>query len=104
MPITSVAETISGGAAFGRISRSISRSGPAPSARAALTYSRRRRRMNSARASRAVEVHATSPIASTAVPSEGENSVISTIANSSEGMTWKTSVSRDRSSSTQPPR
>ena len=100
----SVADTISGGSALGRISRSIRRRWRAPIARAALTYSRWRRRMNSARARRAVPVQLTMPMATMTTPSEGWNRVTSTIANSSAGNTWNNSVSRDSRLSTQPPK
>ena len=63
-------------------------------ARSARTNSRPRYFRNSARVSRAVPVQLTMPIASVTVTSVGENSVTTTIANSSAGSTWKNSVTR----------
>ena len=42
--------------------------------------------------------------ATTTTGSEGVNSDTSTIANSSDGSTWKSSIRRDRAVSTQPPK
>lgn len=59
--------------------------------------------MNSARVNRAVAGQLTLPMASVTVTSEGENSVTTTMANSSAGSTWKNSVTRISSASTRPP-
>ncbi|MCY1308091.1 hypothetical protein D9M70_580740 [compost metagenome] len=79
------------------------RASPAPITRSASTYSRRFSRRNSPRASRAVPVQLTTPIATAMVASEGENSVTSTMANNNVGNTWKNSVMRISVSSTHPP-
>ena len=73
-----------------------------PIERAALTNSSSRMRMNSARARRATPVQLTTPIAMATVGRVGENSATSTIASSRGGSTWKNSVMRISTSSTQP--
>ena len=103
VPTASVADTISGASALGRITRQMMRASPAPMTRSASTYSRRLSRRNSPRASRAVPVQLTTPMAMAIVASDGENSVTSTMANSSVGSTWKNSVTRISASSIQPP-
>ncbi|MNT27594.1 hypothetical protein D3C72_1632310 [compost metagenome] len=101
--MANVADTISGASALGRITRQMMRASPAPITRSAKTYSRRFKRRNSPRASRAVPVQLTTPIATAMVASDGVNSVTSTIAKSKVGSTWKNSVMRISVSSTQPP-
>ena len=73
-----------------------------PATRAPFTYSSSRMRRNSARASRAVPVQETTPMAIAIVTSDGVNSMTRTMASSSGGSTWKNSVTRIRTSSTQP--
>ncbi len=101
--MVSVAETISGGRALGRITRQMMLPSPAPMARMALTYSSVRMRRNSERVSRAVCGQLTMPMASATLTSVGWNSVTTTMANSSGGSTWKNSVTRISMSSTMPP-
>ena len=62
-PTESAAETISGGAALGRMIVQMMRALRAPMARSALTKSSSRRRRNSARTRRAVLVQETTPMA-----------------------------------------
>ena len=86
-PMASVAETMSGGKALGKITRQMMRAWPAPMARSARTNSRFRYFMNSARVRRAVPVQLTTPMARVMVKSVGENSVTTTMANKSAGST-----------------
>ena len=73
-----------------------------PMERAAFTNSSSRMRMNSARARRATPVQVTTPMAMATVGSVGSKSATSTMASSSGGSTWKNSVIRISTSSTQP--
>ena len=87
VPMTSVAETISGGSALGSMTRHMMCALAAPMARAAFTYSSCLMRMYSARTSRAVGGQLTTPMAAATVDSDGLNKETSTIANNSGGST-----------------
>src|SRR5207244_3724187 len=74
-PTVSVADTINGGSALGRITAQRMRWLPAPMARSAVTNSSRFILRNSPRVKRATPVQLTTPIASATVAKDGENSV-----------------------------
>ena len=101
--MVSVADTMRGGRALGRITRQMRRRLRAPMARAALTYSSSLILRNSARVSRATGGQLTTPMAMAMVVRLWLKRLTSTIANSSAGSTWKNSVRRISISSTKPP-
>ena len=102
LPTISAAWTTIGGRAFGRMTISMSPRSPAPDERDEVTYSISRRRRNSERVTRATAVQLTIPIANVTIASDAPNRATITIENSRVGRTWKNSVMRIRTSSTQP--
>ncbi|KAG1582369.1 hypothetical protein G6F46_015239 [Rhizopus delemar] len=98
-----LAYTMTGGKALGRISRKIRRRSPMPSARPAWTNSRALSVRNSDRGRRATGGHDTRPIASTTVCRSEPNTATSTSSNRKLGRIWKASVTRINRSSMAPP-
>ena len=91
-----------GGSAFGNITRKMRLKFLAPLEREAITYSSSRIFRNSARVILATAVQLTIPMAKAIMGSEAPNKATNTMENNSVGKTWKNSVIRIRTSSTQP--
>ena len=97
-PVTMIGERV-----FGRISRKMIRRSFIPSTTHACTNSRFRIAMNSPRTSRVMGGHVTAAIANTIFSIRAERIATRTIAKMNDGMVWKNSVMRMRTSSIQPP-
>src|SRR5471032_7170 len=106
MAVATITEvvTMMGGSAFGSISRQIMRAWPKPRLRAAITKSLCTSERNSARTRRVMVGQEVTPIASEMTVMEGCPIDTITMTNRNDGVVWNSSVTRMRTSSTQPPK